>query len=66
MVKGYSQRCRIDYEEVFAPVARFESIRVLMALSAQGRWKLHICEPIKRFYCEGKRGLCFEIKEGFI
>ena len=34
MVKGYSQRKGIYYEEVFAPVVRFETIHILIALAA--------------------------------
>ena len=34
LVKGYSQRKGIDYEEVYAPVIRFETIRILIALEA--------------------------------
>lgn len=32
--KGYSQRPGIDYGEIFAPVIRYESIRILSALAA--------------------------------
>jgi hypothetical protein len=41
VAKGYAQRQGIDYDEVFAPVARMESVRVLIALAAQGGWELH-------------------------
>ena len=34
VVKGYCQRYMIDYNEVFSPVARFESIHILIALAA--------------------------------
>ena len=34
MAKGYSQRHGIDYDEVFSPVARHTSIRVVLALIA--------------------------------
>ena len=34
VVKGYRQRYMIDYDEVFALVAPFESIRILIALVA--------------------------------
>jgi hypothetical protein len=34
VVKGYVQRAGIDFDEVFAPVARIESVRVMLALAA--------------------------------
>ena len=41
MAKGYIQRHGIDYEEVFAPVARIETIRLLLALAASNGWQVH-------------------------
>lgn len=41
VVKGYSQRHRIDYSEVYAPVARMDTVRLIIALAAQRGWKLH-------------------------
>ena len=38
---GFSQKEGIDYEETFAPVARYTSIRAIMALVAKLGWKLH-------------------------
>ena len=35
VVKGYAQRHGIDYDEVFAAVARLDSVRLLIALAAQ-------------------------------
>ena len=34
VVKGYAQRQGIDYDEVFAPVARLDTVRFLIALAA--------------------------------
>ena len=41
VAKGYVQRQGVDFEEVFAPVARLESVRLLVALAAQFGWKMH-------------------------
>ena len=41
VAKGYIQRHGIDYEEVFAPVARIETIRLLLALAASNGWQVH-------------------------
>ena len=41
VVKGYAQRYGIDFTDVFAPVARMETIRVLLALAAVFGWEVH-------------------------
>ncbi|XP_019433526.1 PREDICTED: uncharacterized protein LOC109340318 [Lupinus angustifolius] len=40
VAKGYMQREGYDYSEVFAPVARFETVRLIVALSSRNNWKL--------------------------
>ncbi|CAL8165494.1 unnamed protein product [Prunus armeniaca] len=40
VAKGYSQKLGIDFNETFAPVARLDTIRILVALAAQKGWKL--------------------------
>ena len=37
VVKSNSQQQGIDYDEVFAPVAHLETIRLLIALAAQNK-----------------------------
>lgn len=41
VAKGYVQQEGIDFEEVFAPVARLETIRLLIALAATNGWEIH-------------------------
>ena len=41
VAKGYAQRQGVDFDEVFAPVARIETVRVLLALAAHGGWQVH-------------------------
>lgn len=41
VAKGYNQRHGVDYDEVFAPVARMETIRLIISLAAQNGWKIH-------------------------
>lgn len=41
IVKGYTQRQGIDYDEVFAPVARMEAVRLLLALATHEGWEVH-------------------------
>ena len=41
VARGFSQKEGIDYEETFAPVARYTSIRTIIDLAAKMKWKLH-------------------------
>jgi hypothetical protein len=41
VVKGYAQRQGVDFDEVYAPVARMETVRILLALAAHGGWEVH-------------------------
>ena len=41
VAKGYVQRHGIDFEEVYAHVARLETIRLIIALAAQEGWEIH-------------------------
>jgi len=41
VVQGYNQEEDIDYEETFAPVARIETIQILIAFAAYMEFKLY-------------------------
>jgi hypothetical protein len=41
VAKGYVQRQGVDFDEVFAPVARMETVRLLLDLAAHSRWEVH-------------------------
>ena len=41
VARGFSQKEGINYEETFAPVARYTSIRTIMALASMMKWDLH-------------------------
>ena len=41
VAKGFSQKYGVDYEETFAPVAKFTSIRIVLSMAAMYGLTLH-------------------------
>jgi hypothetical protein len=41
VVKGFMQRAGIDFNETFAPIAKYPSVRALLAKAAYDDWDLH-------------------------
>ena len=41
IAKGYKQKFSIDYEEVFALVARLDTVRLLITLATHHNWKIY-------------------------
>ncbi|XP_044496601.1 uncharacterized mitochondrial protein AtMg00820-like [Mangifera indica] len=41
VVKGYLQQPGIDYFDTFAPVARYDTIRMLIALATKMEWEIY-------------------------
>lgn len=41
VAKGYVQKQGVDFNEVFAPVTRLETVRLLIALAAKNGWEVH-------------------------
>ena len=41
VAKGFLQKAGIDYGEVYAPVARIETVRFVVAIATNANWSLH-------------------------
>nr|GFB09022.1 putative RNA-directed DNA polymerase [Tanacetum cinerariifolium] len=66
VVKGYAQRQGIDYSEVFAPVARWDTIRTILAFAAQQGMKVHQLDIRSAFlYGELEETVFVEKPQGF-
>ena len=50
VAKGYNQEERIDDEETYAPVARLEAIRMLLAFSSIMNFKLYQMDVKSAFF----------------
>jgi hypothetical protein len=53
VAKGYVQRQGVDFDEVFAPVARMESVCVMIALAAHHGWPVHHMD-VKEAFLNGE------------
>nr|KYP62375.1 Retrovirus-related Pol polyprotein from transposon TNT 1-94 [Cajanus cajan] len=66
VVKGYAQMFGVDFSETFAPVARLDTIRLLLALAAQKGWLIHQLD-VKSAFLNGylEEEIFVEQPEGF-
>jgi hypothetical protein len=41
VVRGFSQKEGVDYEETFSPVTRYASIQFVISIASVMRWRIH-------------------------
>ena len=67
VAKGYSQEAGIDYQETFSPVARYTSIRTVLAIANQLDLEVHQMDASTAFLNgESKEEIFMNQPEGFI
>ena len=49
VARGFSQKEGVDYNETFAPIARYTSIGMIIALALAMGWRLHQMDVKKTF-----------------
>jgi hypothetical protein len=67
VARGFSQKEGIDYDEIFAPVTRYTSIRIIISLAVVFGWKLHQMD-VKTAFLNGEveQKVYIEQPEGFV
>ena len=67
VARGFTQMEGINYDETFAPVARYTTIRTIISLAAVFGWKLHQMD-VKTTFLNGKiyEEVYIKQPEGFV
>jgi hypothetical protein len=67
IAKGYVQQDGVDFDEIFAPVARMESVRLVLALAADEGWEVHHMD-VKTTFLNGELAeeVYVQQPEGFV
>ena len=65
-VKGYTQSYGIDYEETFAPIAKLNTVCILLALAASLTWKINQFD-VKNAFLHGdlKEEIYVDLPQGY-
>ena len=54
VAKGFTQTYRVDYRDTFAPVAKLNSIRILLSIASNLNWPLHQLGIKKNVFLNGE------------
>ena len=66
MAKGFSQVEGMDYDEVFSPVIRFETVHLIISMAALENWHMHGLNVRNAYlYGELDEEIYMEQPEGF-
>jgi hypothetical protein len=67
VARGFSQKEGIDYDEIFAPVSRYTSIKIIISLASIFDWKFHQMD-VKTAFLNGEveQEVYIEQPEGFV
>ena len=67
VAKGFSQRPGLDYDETFSPVARYETIRLLLAISVLEKWDIEALDVKTAFlYGDLEADIYMQQPEGYV
>jgi len=75
VAKGFSQVEGLDFNQIFSPVVRFETVRLILAMAALNNWKAYgldvrnaylYGELHKEIYMEQPEGFRVKDKESFV
>jgi hypothetical protein len=58
VARDFVQQEGIDYDDMFAPMARIESIRILLMLVAQEGWRIHPMDVKSAFLYGDLKEVC--------
>ena len=65
VAKGYTQTYGIDYEETFAPMAKMNTVRIIISLATHFGWEMHQFDVKNVFLHESLEDVYMEIPPGY-